>query len=174
MLSKLKEMLGYGYCQENTWDMEKYFPLFEWLSRLSPSQQKKALPLVEPGLPTFKEDAGKEHYRIYLTAISKTCPNLVWSTVRSDDLLSTEKYNAECERLLHGRPRDITPSDLDMLWCLFYGTHDIAYANRVQYLANADDTEVLTKSAASWSYQSHLNGGRLTQNPPQSILDLCV
>ena len=65
-------------------------------------------------------------------------------------------YDYEMNRLM--KPTNLlSASDLDSLWCLYYATGDTIYPNRIRGIAFSNDQHILVRSAAIWSYNSHVN-----------------
>jgi len=109
---------------------------------------------------------GTNKYKMFIWAVCETYPNFEEALDETTNL----DYQLEVDRLLD--PRNIlTTLDLDILWILYYATGNNTFTNRVKSVVCDELQYVLVRSAANWSYNSHVNQGLLD---PKYILEINV
>ena len=108
----------------------------------------------------------KQHEYVYRKALGQTYTFFTWA-IRfkypvEEPLTETEAmdYTLELDRLLDKR-NFLNAPDLDKLWMLYYATGDAKFPDRVKQIANNPLSHIIVRSAAEWSYRSHLEQGKL-------------
>lgn len=156
---------------------------FEWMSRLNNADRIKCWRYLNtPDVFRFMQNLTGSNWILYLAALRTkyglfACSDvtLSYSSIKVHETEWCKNYFEEQEaRLLHGPIDALTSRDLDRCWCLFYATGDLAFADRVKQVGNQDVGTSVERAAvigaARWSYQSHLQSGRLQPTPGAQTL----
>jgi len=79
----------------------------------------------------------------------------------------TEEEQSKHERKikrLTGFSSDLSPTDLDCLWALWYASGNLKYPRRVKRVSNDMRSRLEVREAAKWSFNCHVMDGRIPKD----------
>ena len=103
----------------------------------------------------YKKCLGR-NYDVFCLAMREKNPSF------DEPLDDAEKsfLQAENQRLM-AKESQLSASDLDTLWILYYATGSKEFPDRVLYASNDFSNHLIIRLAAEWSYNSHKQQGKL-------------
>jgi len=98
-----------------------------------------------------------DKYRIFLLAVREK------NTSFEDPLSDEEKSSLQkTTSRLTSKDSILSPNDLDTMWVLYYATGESKYPERILHVCNEDTKQnFAVRGAAAWSYNSHVEQGKL-------------
>lgn len=118
--------------------------------------------LIRNSDDTYQKYLG-DKYTLYIWAIREKYKHLndPLSTEELAQFIKTRTYLATITNRLSAR-------DLDKLWTLYYATGDPQFPHRISLVSNDANQFPFIRQAATWSYQSHLTAGKISQQQTRS------
>lgn len=102
----------------------------------------------------FQQKIGPQ-YEMFLGAVSEK-----WN-FGNPSINEMQRYHQNIDTLLNPSTH-LLPDHLDKLWSLFHATGDTRYSDRIKMVMDGlTPTDMITQSAATWSYRSHVQQGYL-------------
>jgi hypothetical protein len=139
--------------------LEKRMPIFDYFYK-------------EPTLENYRKirdiDGQLTHalgskYHLFLSTIREIYPSL------GEPLNRLEKrwLKTSIEGLMYSI--NTTASDLDRLWILYYATGYKEFPAKIQSIIRDPNIHYVVRSAATWSYKSHVDKGQIPQNVSHNV-----